>query len=836
MPPCTAWVTEGDTIVKRATQLILAALAVVLTACSGGAATTPNPNSSDPTVAGYSGPAPATADVQAFKVNLWDNIKDSSRCGNCHKAGGQSPMFARGDDVNLAYNDALQLVNLAQPDQSRMVAKVAGGHNCWLSSPQSCADILTTWIKNWAGGSGAASATQIQLVAPPDIDVGATKTFPTDPALFGSTVYPLLTQFCSRCHSASAATPQAPFFASGDLAEAYAAAQAKINLDTPALSRLYVRLHDESHNCWVTTAGGATDCPGSSARMLQAIQTFADGIAPTQVDPSLIISKALSMYDGVVAAGQNRYDTGIIAKYTFKEGTGGLADDTSGVDPAANLSVEGDVNWVGGWGLAFGPGGGKAQATVGSSSKLYNRIKATGEYSVELWAAPANVSQEDAYLVSYGSGTTTKNFTLGQHAYQYEAFARSSATDTNGAPALLTSDADRDAQASLQHVVLVYDPVNGRRMYVNGNYTGDTDAQKGGTLSNWDDTLAFVLGNSTASNAKWQGVIRFAAVYDKALTLDQIQQNFTSGVGERYFLLFNVSSLTGMAQSYVMFEVSRYDSYSYLFNKPVFISLDANASPGNIPVKGMRIGINGAEAKVGQAYANMDTQVSATNYVAGKGQLLAQVGTVIALEKGPDNDLFFLSFEQIGTRTNVRTEPTPPTPATPPDAPPSADIGARTFSEINASMATVTGVATTDNNVRSTYLTVQQQLPTVFDISSVLASHQVGVAQLAIQYCDSLVESAQAATFFPGLNLGAAAPSYFASDANKALVVDPLIGKAVGTNLATQPTDSELRTELYGLIGTLSTSCGSSCPADRTRTITKAACAAVIGSGALLIK
>jgi hypothetical protein len=58
----------------------------------------------------------------------------------------------------------------------------------------------------------------------------------------------------------------------------------------------------------------------------------------------------------------------------------------------------------------------------------------------------------------------------------------------------------------------------------------------------------------------------------------------------------------------------------------------------------------------------------------------------------------------------------------------------------------------------------------------------------------------------------------------------------VGTNLGTQPTDSELRTELYSLIGALSTSCGTSCPADRTRTITKAACAAVIGSGALLIK
>jgi hypothetical protein len=822
--------------VKRATQLILAALAVVLTACSGGAPTTQNPNTSDPTVAGYAGPAPATADVQAFKINLWDNIKDANRCGNCHKAGGQSPMFARSDDVNLAYNDALQVVNLAQPDQSQMVTKVAGGHNCWLSSPQSCADILTTWIKNWAGGSGTSSGTQIELTAPPDKDVGATKTFPADPSLFGSTIYPLLSQFCSRCHSSSAATPQAPFFASSDLAEAYAAAQAKINIDTPALSRFYLRLHEESHNCWVTTPGGSTDCPGSSARMLAAIQAFADGIPATQVDPSLIISKALSMYDGVVASGQNRYDTGIIAKYTFKEGTGAVADDTSGVDPAANLTIEGDVNWVGGWGLAFGPGGGKAQATVGSSSKLYTKIKDSGEYSIELWAAPANVVQEDAYLASYGSGTTTKNFTLAQHAYQYEAFARSSATDTNGAPAMITADADRDAQASLQHVVLVYDPVNGRRLYVNGNFTGDVDAAKGGTLSNWDDTLAFVLGNSTASNAKWAGVIRFAAVYDKALTLDQVQQNFAAGVGERYFLLFNVSSLTGMAQSYIMFEVSRYDSYSYLFNKPVFISLDPNATPGDIPIRGMRIGINGAEAGVGQAYARLDMAISATNYVAGKGQLLSQVGTVVPLEKGPDSDLFFLTFEQIGTHTNVRTEPAPPTPATPADAAPMPDVGARTFGEINASMASVTGVATTDANVRATYLTVQQQLPSVVDVNSLLASHQVGVAQLAIQYCDSLVESAQAASYFPGLNLSAAAASYFASDANKALVVDPLIGKAVGSNLATQPTDAELRTELYSLIGGLASSCGASCPADRTKTITKAACAAVIGSGALLLK
>ena len=58
--------------------------------------------------------------------------------------------------------------------------------------------------------------------------------------------------------------------------------------------------------------------------------------------------------------------------------------------------------------------------------------------------------------------------------------------------------ADRDAQASLQHVVLTYDPVNGRRIYVNGKYTGDADPRGGGTLGDWDDTFALVLGNETS--------------------------------------------------------------------------------------------------------------------------------------------------------------------------------------------------------------------------------------------------------------------------------------------------------------------------------------------------
>jgi hypothetical protein len=85
---------------KTMRHLLAAALLATLAACGGGAATTVNPTTTPPTVADYTGPAPATADVQSFRINLWENIKANNRCGACHNANGQSPTFARNDDVN----------------------------------------------------------------------------------------------------------------------------------------------------------------------------------------------------------------------------------------------------------------------------------------------------------------------------------------------------------------------------------------------------------------------------------------------------------------------------------------------------------------------------------------------------------------------------------------------------------------------------------------------------------------------------------------------------------------------------------------------------------------
>ena len=795
-----------------------------LTACGGGAQTTANPPTTTVTASNYTGPAPATADVQSFKLNVWDNLKATNRCGACHVEGNQTPEFVRQDDVNTAYTAANGIVDLSSPKDSRMVTKVAAGHNCWLSSPQACADVIQAYIEAWAGGVAGGSRA-IQLVAPPLKDPGNTKNFPTGPpapAGFNG-LYTLLTgqAQCLNCHRSDSATPQAPFFAAADIDEAYEAAKSKIDLNNPANSRFVVRVRDEFHNCWTS------DCATDAADLLAQIQNFAATISPTQVDPQLVISKALSIVDGVVASGGSRHEANQIALYEFKTGSGNTAFDTSGIEPGMHLSLSGDVTWVGGYGIQINAG--KAQASTATSKKLNDLIKATSEYSIEAWVAPANVTQQDARIISYSAGTTERNFTLGQTQYNYDFFHRSSNSNANGDPALSTADADEDLQATLQHVVVTYDPVNGRRIYVNGVFTGDMDPVQTGNLNSWDDSFAFVLGNEVSGDRQWQGVVRMVAIHNRALTQEQIAQNFNVGVGQKFFLLFSVEHLVNVPQSYIMFEVSQFDSYSYQFLNPTFISLDANASPASIPIKAMRIGINGKEAKVGQAWRNLDVNVDASQYTPESGQLLSTIGTIIALENGPNSDEFFLSFEQIGSNTNVVTDPTVPVSplALEPSAP--ADIGLRTFDEISMSMAEITGVSPSLVN----FNTVRQALPSVETFEGFLPAHQMAIAQLSLEYCDAMVED-------NGLRDAFFGPVDF-NNLNTTQVIDALYNKIVGLPdtatgnmlLTSAPPKAQIATELNALQTRL---CTAGCDAQRNRKVVKAMCGAVLGNASLLVQ
>ena len=147
-----------------------------------------------------------------------------------------------------------------------------------------------------------------------------------------------------------------------------------------------------------------------------------------------------------------------------------------------------------------------------------------------------------------------------------------------------------------------------------------------------------------------------------------------------------------------------------------------------------------------------------------------------------------------------------------------------------------------------TYQELRQSLPAVEDVTTFLSSHQVAIAQLAIEYCNALVESPSAATYFPGLNLNGNPSIVLAggpSPAPRDLLVDPLIENIVGNArtgpvLTTQPTFATVYTELAefqaaggrpdNLIDRLIAG-GSD-----TRSIAKGVCAATLGSGVTLVQ
>jgi hypothetical protein len=850
---------RGYRSLRAATVAVLSSL--VLAACGGGAQTTDNPLSQNPgnnnNNSVYTGPVARDGDVLKFQQEFWSNAKTTDRCGACHnETVGQVPMFVRNDDVNMAYDDALTVTDTQLPAGSRVVAKVSAGHNCWVADSAVCGTIMTTWIENWVG-STSGGGRQIVLTPPLSTDPSSSKNFPADAAAFEQLIHtPILAQYCSDCHSSQSPNAQQPYFADPDVAGAYDAAKAKINLDTPADSRFVGKVSPvpvgESHNCW------NGDCATSASQMEAAITAFANGITATTVDPNLVYSKAVRLVDGTLASGGNRYEDAQIALWEFKTGSGLTAFDTSGVDPAIDLNFSGDVSWFGGWGITIGnnvaQGPGKAQGSTTASAKLADILQESGEFSIEAWVIPANVTQEMSRIVSYSAGANTRNFTLQQTLYNYDFLLRTNAQDgdgnplvnLNGDPALSTPDADEVLQATLQHVVATYDPINGRSIYVNGQLVTNADPVPGGTFVDWQDTFALVLGNEASGDGLWEGTFRLAAVHRRSMTQEQIQQNYDAGVGERFYLMFDISERLQAADqsSYILYEVQQYDTYSYLFDKPHFITLDGS-SPEGIPIEGVRIAMNGQEVDFGQSYANLNDMLSASLFEE-LGQPLSVLGAVVPLEKGPQDDEFFLTFDRLATFSYNRPDD-PMLIITPTDLDPASRLGVRTFDEIDATFSAITGVNRTGYQrggefpVDDTFQELRQSLPAVEDVNTFLSSHQVAIAQLAIQYCDAAVEDA---TIWPTLNFDQAASTFF-SAANRNAFVDPLIARAVGhgptdPQLANQPSYNVVHDELAAfsaaggrpdnLIDRLLAG-----PSD-TRAVAKGVCAATLGSAATLVQ
>jgi hypothetical protein len=691
-----------------------------------------------------------------------------------------------------------------------------------------------------AGPTGAPPAGSPPGTAPPPTSGAETRA--ASVTAYSQTVYPIVRQYCATCHAG--AGPGSPSLAHPNIDTSFDATvnTQKVNFTQPSRSRLVRRLAADFHYCW-------SDCLMNGLEMEAAIAAWAQLVAQTAPPPGgtpggtpggggppgggtvdLIASAPLGLSDGVEDLGAERYREHLIAFWDFKEGSGNVARDTSGVAPAMDLTLTG-VSWMSNYGIEIETG--RASATRTTSRKLYDRIAneqtGTQQYSVEAWVIPANTTQEGpARIVTYSSGTGSRNFTLGQILYSYDVRNRSvlPAVDGNGRPSLLTYPADQDLQATLQHVVVTYDQYRGRRVHVNGIFTDDVDEQGPGRLWNWDPNHTFALGNEISNDRLWLGKLQLVAVYDLALTPAQIQQNFDAGVGKRLVMRFDVSAWAGPG-SFIEFMVSEFDEFSYLFCQPTFVSPNA----GGVRLSNLRIAVNGVVPVSGQAFQSVDALVTEPR------QLLSRQCSIVQKDAGAADDVFSIEFETLaGFQDPVDPGP-PPAPPVEIFGEPLPREGLRDFDRVNNTMASLTGVDPNSTAVRDTFAELEQQLPGTFDLRTFSSSQQVGIAKLALEYCDAMVESNALRTAFfgttPPFQFDAPVNTAFSDQSKRDLVIDRLVDRMLGANIAYQPSRDEARPLLNDLITELTAACTTApCDAVRTRNVVKGLCAAVLSSAA----
>lgn len=229
---------------------------------------------------------------------------------------------------------------------------------------------------------------------------------------------------------------------------------------------------------------------------------------------------------GVGSWGQDlpgRVTDGLVALYLFDEGEGDFVNDQSGFgEPLrlVNADPAGAIWPDDGGFMVFGNRA--ALISPLPATKIVTAAQATNELTIEAVITPQDAEHAGpARILSLSRDPLSRNFTLGQVKGQYSLRLRTSQTDEQGLPELPSYD--NMLLPERQHVVAVYDQVE-VRFYVNGEFAGQ--GARSGDFSNWDPSFRLVLGNEASMDRQWAGRFELVAIYARALTPAEVDQNF----------------------------------------------------------------------------------------------------------------------------------------------------------------------------------------------------------------------------------------------------------------------------------------------------------------------
>lgn len=220
-----------------------------------------------------------------------------------------------------------------------------------------------------------------------------------------------------------------------------------------------------------------------------------------------------------------RVRDGLLVLYDFSEGEAARVHDRSEAGPPLDLVIERPeaVSWVEN-GLRV-----ESAAVIVSADpagRLVDAIKRSASVTIEAWVTPASVQQSGpARIVSLSKNPSERNFTLGQEKDAYDVRLRSESTDRNGNPS--TASRPGVVKQQLTHVAYTRDADGATRLFVDGEQVGA--GRVAGSLANWDASHRLSVANEVTGDRPFLGTLHLVAVYDRSLSIADVQQNFAVG-------------------------------------------------------------------------------------------------------------------------------------------------------------------------------------------------------------------------------------------------------------------------------------------------------------------
>ncbi len=259
------------------------------------------------------------------------------------------------------------------------------------------------------------------------------------------------------------------------------------------------------------------------------------GIPKTRIPSSELFRPGPGTLQGV-----QRIRAGLQALYDFRKQRKDMVHDFSTSGIPLDLALEGaNASWIEGGGVAFlGLDHNSILENRTPNAKLYNSLIETGELSLEAWFHPGDLALDDFQdILDLGSRDASgqRNFSMIQKGRDLQFALR---TSGNSGVTLNTTDQPLSV-SNRYHLVMAYKPNGngpdgGMRIYLNGILMA-VNAEAGSLPATgpnaWGKDFILAVGNrATTLDRDWSGKILLAAVYNRALTPEQVLVNYKAGI------------------------------------------------------------------------------------------------------------------------------------------------------------------------------------------------------------------------------------------------------------------------------------------------------------------